>query len=162
MQPSAFLIEVLTGYARSRFFKMSLVALIGVAMIAGVALFAFDMHQRAQALPMGPGFGPWVCAIIGGLPSILVLLYGGISAGEQLVGGGPDVRFLRERWADVRSAQLRHVTYTMKGGAVGSSAEVILTLAGGETAALTLPSSAAHRVQNLIAAELMVRDRSPR
>ncbi len=160
MQPSAHLIEILTGYARGRFIKMSLVALLGVAMLAGVAVFAFDMYLRAQANPMGPGFGHWVCAIIGGLPSILVLLYGGISAGEQLAGGGPDVRFLRERWADLRSARIQRVTYTMKGGAVGSTSEVILTLAGGETTALTLPSNAADRVQVLIAAELMSRDRN--
>lgn len=144
------------GYARGRAIKMSLLAMLGVAMLVGVGILALDMHERASRLPMGPGFGPWVCAIIGGLPALLVFLYGVVAAAEQR-GGGPDARFLRDRWQDIRAVHTHHVTYTMKGGAVGTTTEVIITLNDGEKAALTLPSSAAEQVRTHIAAELMMR-----
>lgn len=158
MGPSVVLADLLSRHARGRALKMAALTLVFFAGLVGVGAFALDMYGREAASPMGHGVGPWICGVIGGLPTLLGVVYGLVSAVEQ-VGGGPDLRFLRARWADVTGATTRRISFRTTGGEVGSRTEVVVTLKGGETTTLTLPSHSAEQTRAQIVAELALRPR---
>ncbi|AKF11329.1 hypothetical protein [Sandaracinus amylolyticus] len=156
MGPSVVLLDMVQARSRQRAVRAMLGAALSAAGLVGVYLFASDMLARAAMNPMGRSAGGYVCAAVGGLPCLVALGLALITIVEAR-GGGPDARFLIERWSSIASAQKKITTYTMKGAEVGSTASIIITEQGGAQTEITVRAADVDRAVAQINAELSIR-----